>query len=150
MWIPIAKCYSRKCHDRVKCLHLILQYLCRHVCCSDDASTMSFVAVNGMTLPNRYKLKGHLNRIKYKLSLVLAHFWKFYVYLKIVQKHLTSKYKLLSSSLIQQHFISHTCLTISCWDDPPSIPQGVQQYVLQLMLIRNCSQNSKVSFGKLH
>lgn len=78
--------------------------LCRDGCCSDDASITSIVAVHGMTLPNRDKLKGHLNRIKYKLSLVLVQFWKFYVYLKIVQKHLTSKYKLLSSSLIQQHF----------------------------------------------
>ena len=75
---------------------------------------MSIVAVNGMTLPNSDKLKVHLNRIKYKLSLVLVHFWKFYVYLKIVQKHLTInlyltiKYKLLSSRLIQQHFTHMT------------------------------------------
>ena len=124
MWIPVVKCYSRKYNDRVKCLPLILQYLCRDVCSSDDASIVSIFTVNGMTLPDSDKLKGHLNRIKYILSLVLVHFWKFYVYLKIMQKHLTIKYKLLSSSLIQQHFTHMTnnyLLTPRCPVICPSI-----------------------------
>lgn len=74
------------------------------MCCSHDSDIMNIATVNDMTLQNSDKRKGKSEQNQMQANLDFSSILgKFHLFIKIVQKYLTFKYK-LSSSLIKQHF----------------------------------------------